>query len=116
MYDEYAEAVFKVGNEIMALISEELGQPRDFLFSKFGKEKAYERTHFNYYPPCPQPELVLGISGHADGSTLTLLQQNDVSGLEILKDGEWIRVAPPSAHAIVVNIGDSLQARSSTLN
>ena len=59
------------------------------------------------YPPCPHPTSALGIRGHYDTVVLTLLQQ-DVYGLQILKDGQWIGVEP-LPNAFVVNIGFSLE-------
>ncbi|CAN1189331.1 Protein SRG1 [Linum perenne] len=63
----------------------------------------------NYYPPCPQPNKVIGLTPHSDGTGLTiLLQVNDVEGLQIKKDGKWVpvKVLP---NAFVVNVGDILE-------
>ncbi|GLU22768.1 hypothetical protein SLE2022_388170 [Rubroshorea leprosula] len=64
-----------------------------------------------YYPPCPKPELVIGIT-HSDACGITILNQvNGVDGLQIKKDGIWFPVTfLPSA--LVVNIGDILQILS----
>lgn len=63
----------------------------------------------NYYPPCVQADKVIGLTPHSDATGLTLLVQiNDVQGLQIKKDGNWIPVHP-LAGAIVVNIGDILE-------
>ncbi|CAH2041883.1 unnamed protein product [Thlaspi arvense] len=71
-----------------------------------------QALRINYYPPCPKPELVLGVTPHSDGSLLTIvLQLNQVDGLQIKKDGMWIPIRPlPSA--FVVNVGDSLEILS----
>ncbi|KAJ1399930.1 Oxoglutarate/iron-dependent dioxygenase [Sesbania bispinosa] len=69
-----------------------------------------QATRVNYYPPCPQPELVLGLNPHSDGGGLTiLLQANEVEGLQIRKDGLWIPVKP-LPNAFIINIGDILEA------
>ncbi|RCU11549.1 isopenicillin N synthase family oxygenase, partial [Acinetobacter baumannii] len=34
----------------------------------------------NYYPPCPRPDLALGVVAHTDMSTVTILVPNDVQG------------------------------------
>ncbi|XP_057415545.1 oxoglutarate-dependent flavonoid 7-O-demethylase 1-like [Lotus japonicus] len=66
-------------------------------------------TRLNYYPPCPQPELVMGVNDHSDAGGLTiLLQANDVEGLQVRKDGLWIPIKP-LPNAFVVNIGDILE-------
>lgn len=63
----------------------------------------------NYYPPCPQPENVIGLNPHSDMGMLTiLLQANDIEGLQIRKDGQWIPVQP-LPNAFVVNLGDMLE-------
>ncbi|PNX79484.1 protein SRG1-like [Trifolium pratense] len=63
----------------------------------------------NYYPPCPQPEKVIGLTPHSDGSALTiLLQLNDVEGLQVRKNGTWVPVKP-LPNAFIVNIGDILE-------
>lgn len=62
----------------------------------------------NHYPPCPEPNLTLGITKHSDPNLITILLQDDVSGLQVFKDGEWIAVeALP--HAFVINVGYQLQ-------
>ncbi|KAH9624410.1 hypothetical protein KSS87_003429 [Heliosperma pusillum] len=67
---------------------------------------------FNYYPPCPTPQSVLGIKPHADGTTLTmLLQDKEVEGLQVLKDEQWFRV-PVIPDALFINVGDLLEIMS----
>ncbi|KAK1557802.1 hypothetical protein Q3G72_032157 [Acer saccharum] len=67
---------------------------------------------FNYYPPCPQPELVIGFPPHSDFSGLTiLLEVNDVQGLQIKKDGMWIPIKS-LPNAFIINNGDTLEIMS----
>jgi len=68
-----------------------------------------QSIRMNYYPPCPQPEQVIGLNPHSDGVALTiLLEVNEIQGLQIKKDGVWIPINPLS-NAFVVNIGDMLE-------
>ncbi|KAK7319167.1 hypothetical protein RJT34_03885 [Clitoria ternatea] len=68
-----------------------------------------QTMRINYYPPCPQPERVIGLKSHSDVGGLTiLLQANDVQGLQIRKDGLWIPVLP-LPNAFIINIGDMLE-------
>ncbi|KAI3878507.1 hypothetical protein MKX03_023957 [Papaver bracteatum] len=68
-----------------------------------------QSMRMNYYPPCPQPELVMGLTPHSDFGGLTiLLQVNQVEGLQIRKEERWISVKP-LANAFVVNVGDVLE-------
>lgn len=72
-------------------------------------EKATLFARFNFYPPCPRPDAILGLKPHADGSALTvLLQDKQVEGLQFLKDNQWYRV-PIIPEALVVNIGDQIE-------
>ncbi|VVB02365.1 unnamed protein product [Arabis nemorensis] len=62
----------------------------------------------NCYPPCPEPELTLGMPPHSDYGFLTLLLQDDVEGLQILHREEWVTVDPIPG-SFVVNVGDHLE-------
>lgn len=63
----------------------------------------------NYYPSCAKPDLVLGVSPHSDASSLTLLLQDDeITGLQIKHKGIWVPVKP-IPNALVVNIGDVME-------
>jgi isopenicillin N synthase-like dioxygenase len=63
----------------------------------------------HYYPPCPEPERVMGSREHTDGDFFTVLAQDGVGGLQVrLDDGEWVDVAPVPG-ALLVNIGDVLK-------
>ncbi|KMS95343.1 hypothetical protein BVRB_009140 [Beta vulgaris subsp. vulgaris] len=74
----------------------------------FGDE-GLQSFRMNYYPPCKQPDKVMGLTAHSDAVSLTiLLQYNDVIGLQIKKDGKWVSVKP-LLKAFVVNIGDILE-------
>ncbi|KAK7407720.1 hypothetical protein VNO78_09757 [Psophocarpus tetragonolobus] len=68
-----------------------------------------QSIRMNYYPPCPQPENVLGLNAHTDGSALTiLLQANEVDGLQIDKHGTWVPVKP-LPNAFIISLGDVLE-------
>ncbi|KAL5839202.1 hypothetical protein ACOSQ3_011906 [Xanthoceras sorbifolium] len=58
-------------------------------------EEGFQAMRMNYYPPCPQPELIIGLNPYFDVVGLTiLLQVNEMEGLQIRKDGMWV-VTPP---------------------
>ncbi|XVF55586.1 hypothetical protein PTKIN_Ptkin06aG0047800 [Pterospermum kingtungense] len=62
----------------------------------------------NCFPPCPEPDLTLGMPPHSDYGFLTLLLQDEVEGLQIQYKGQWITVEP-MANSFVVNVGDHLE-------
>ncbi|XP_010089186.2 protein SRG1, partial [Morus notabilis] len=72
-------------------------------------EDGMQAMRMNYYPPCPQPEQVMGLTPHSDSVGLTiLLQISEVEGLQIKKDGMWVPVKP-LPNAFIVNIGDIVE-------
>lgn len=102
----YTKEVMKLGRVLMELLSEALGLRTNHLNDIDCSEGLVVVGH--YYPACPQPELTLGTSKHADDGFLTLLLQDQIGGLQILHEDKWFDV-PPVPGALVVNIGDLLQ-------
>ncbi|KAI5594052.1 hypothetical protein POPTR_003G057400v4 [Populus trichocarpa] len=69
----------------------------------------------NSYPACPDPDLAMGLAAHTDSTLLTILYQNNTSGLQVLKEGiGWVTV-PPIPGGLVVNVGDLLHILSNGL-
>ena len=66
----------------------------------------------HYYPYCPQPDLTIGLAYHTDPGVLTVVQQDHVGGLQVKYGGGWLDVKPIPG-ALVINIGDLLQVKSS---
>ncbi|KAK7858160.1 flavonol synthase/flavanone 3-hydroxylase [Quercus suber] len=62
----------------------------------------------NMNPPCPKPKLALGVEPHTDMSTLTILVPNDVPGLQVWKDDNWVAVNLLKT-AFFVHVGDQIQ-------
>ncbi|ONK56950.1 uncharacterized protein A4U43_C10F15010 [Asparagus officinalis] len=104
--EEYTHHIQNLGNILFELLSEALGLSRDHLK---GMECAKGLAHaINYYPPCPEPHLTLGASKHSDPGFLTVLLQDDIGGLQVLHEDQWVDVSPMPG-ALVINIGDLLQ-------
>ncbi|XP_062109301.1 1-aminocyclopropane-1-carboxylate oxidase homolog 1-like [Humulus lupulus] len=103
---EYSKQVMKVGILLFELISEALGLNPNHLNDIDCPEGLVLLCH--YYPPCPQPELTMGVTKHVDIDFLTVLLQDDIGGLQVLNNNEWVDVSPHPG-ALVVNIGDLLQ-------
>uniref|UniRef100_A0A0D9YRA6 Fe2OG dioxygenase domain-containing protein n=1 Tax=Oryza glumipatula TaxID=40148 RepID=A0A0D9YRA6_9ORYZ len=50
--------------------------------------RATVHARFNYYPPCPRPDLVMGIKPHSDGTVITvLLVARGADGLQVMSNG-----------------------------
>ena len=61
------------------------------------------------YPHCSEENAALGMEVHTDSSVLSILNQDvEVSGLEVLKNDQWLTVKPISA-TLIVNLGDMMQ-------
>ena len=91
---------------LLEAISESLGLEKDYINKALGKHSQYLLV--NYYPKCPEPELTYGLPAHADGSVITILLQDEMAGLQVLKDGKWIPVKT-IPNTFTVNIGDAMQ-------
>ncbi|KAG4923635.1 hypothetical protein JHK87_049175 [Glycine soja] len=64
------------------------------------------------YPNCSDANVGWGMEAHTDSSVLSILNQDDeVSGLQVLKDDQWLTVKPIS-NTLIVNLGDMMQAIS----
>ncbi|XP_022148024.1 1-aminocyclopropane-1-carboxylate oxidase 1 [Momordica charantia] len=107
---EFAKLLEKLAEELLDMLCENLGLEKGYLKKAFyGSQGPTFGTKVSNYPPCPKPELIKGLRAHTDAGGIILLFQDDkVSGLQLLKDGNWIDV-PPMRHAIVVNLGDQLE-------
>nr|AFA55179.1 flavonol synthase [Acacia confusa] len=109
--EEYNKQVLKLTDKVLGLLSEGLGLETKALKSSLGDEKIEMEMKINMYPPCPQPELALGVEPHTDMSALTLLVPNDVPGLQLWRQDHWVAVDIPQ-NTLLVHIGDQLEVLS----
>ncbi|CAL9085867.1 unnamed protein product [Musa textilis] len=105
----YCEAMKKLSLVIMELLAISLGVERSHYRDFF--EDGCSIMRCNYYPPCQEPELTLGTGPHCDPTSLTILQQDQVEGLEVFSANKW-RSVRPIRDALVINIGDTFMALS----
>ncbi|KAG6419009.1 hypothetical protein SASPL_121217 [Salvia splendens] len=107
---EFAAKLEKLAEKLLDLLCENLGLEKGYLKQAFhGSNGPSFGTKVSNYPPCPKPDLIKGLRAHTDAGGIILLFQDDkVSGLQLLKDGEWVDV-PPMRHSIVINLGDQLE-------
>lgn len=105
---EYSMKIKAILELLFKAIAKLLNLEEDCFLKQFG-ERALLIGRLNFYPPCPQPNEVLGLKPHSDKSGMTvLLQDKEIEGLHVLKDNQWYKV-PVIPYAFVVNVGDQMQ-------
>ncbi|KAL2465572.1 2-oxoglutarate (2OG) and Fe(II)-dependent oxygenase superfamily protein [Abeliophyllum distichum] len=108
---EYTERIQQIEKHLLKCMARSLNLEEDCFLKQCG-QLTQMVAKFNYYPPCPRPDRALGLKPHADGSTLTiLLQDEEVEGLQVMKDDQWFRV-PILPHALLVSVGDQIEIMS----
>lgn len=107
---EFAAELEKLAEQLLDLLCENLRLEKGYLKKMFyGSKGPTFGTKVSNYPPCPKPDLIKGLRAHTDAGGIILLFQDDkVSGLQLLKDDQWVDV-PPMKHSIVINLGDQLE-------
>ncbi|KAL9243358.1 hypothetical protein vseg_017254 [Gypsophila vaccaria] len=110
---KYAKEMGILTRKLLSWMSEGLGLEKEALEKHIGSLPKFYKMQSNFYPPCPNPELSMGLPVHNDMAVLTVLRQTEnVTGLNFLdKDGTWMSV-PPIPNAFVCNVGDVLEVLS----
>ncbi|KAF8031942.1 hypothetical protein BT93_D0990 [Corymbia citriodora subsp. variegata] len=105
--DKYSLELRDLAMKILLLMAKALKMDTKDVIELF--DGGRQSLRMNYYPPCPRPELVMGVTPHSDATALTiLLEVNEMEGLQIKKEGKWVPVKP-LPNAFVVNVGDILE-------
>ncbi|XP_015576938.2 2-oxoglutarate-dependent dioxygenase 19 [Ricinus communis] len=108
---EYSKRVKEVTRELLKGISESLGLEADYIENALNFERGLQISIANYYPPCTEPELAMGLPCHSDHGLLTLLIENGVSGLQVQHKGKWVNLNS-IPNSFLVNTGDHLEILS----
>ncbi|XVF73534.1 hypothetical protein PTKIN_Ptkin12aG0209400 [Pterospermum kingtungense] len=105
----YAKAVHELQKQLTEAILETLGIKSGNLQKDI--EEGNQVMAINCYPPCPEPELTLGMPAHSDYGTLTILLQNG-PGLQLHDNKKnWLSV-PLIEGALIVQLGDQIEVMS----
>ncbi|XP_022989815.1 flavonol synthase/flavanone 3-hydroxylase-like [Cucurbita maxima] len=109
--EEYRKHLHGVVDKLFRSLSLGLGLEEHELKQSSGGDDLVYLMKINYYPPCPRPDLALGVAPHTDMSVITILVPNDVQGLQAFKDGHWydVNYIP---NALVIHIGDQIEILS----
>lgn len=110
--EQFATSVSHLAQTFAEILAENLGHKSNFFRENCLPSTCYLRM--NRYPPCPILPNMSGLMPHTDSSFLTILHQDDVGGLQLVKDGKWIAVKPKQ-EALIINIGDLFQAWSNNV-
>ncbi|KAL5718379.1 hypothetical protein ACHQM5_011286 [Ranunculus cassubicifolius] len=108
---EYCKNIRQLVRELLRGISESLGLEKNYVDKAMELDSCFQLLAANLYPPCPQPELAIGIPPHSDHGLLTALVHNQVGGLQFQHNGKWNAVNA-SPYSIFVNTGDHLEILS----
>ncbi len=104
--EDYFNRLSKVARELLGMMSLDLGLEEDHILQNFGGSPSPYLKLIRY----PQTgEQAQGVGIHKDSGFLTLLLQDENSGLEALSNqGHWYPVDPLRG-SLVVNTGELLQ-------
>lgn len=103
---EYAAAMSKLSRLLATILTENLSQKRGEINEICDESSCFLRL--NHYPACPLSPETFGLVPHTDSDFLTILHQDEVGGLQLMKDSRWVAVNPIQ-DALIVNIGDLFQ-------
>ncbi|XP_072980167.1 gibberellin 2-beta-dioxygenase 6-like isoform X1 [Typha angustifolia] len=107
--EKLAGELSELAHEVAGALVEYLGFHGEMSSKKCSKSTCFLRL--NHYPTCPYAWEAFGLVPHTDSDFLTILHQDQVGGLQLMKDSRWVAVKP-NPDALIVNIGDLFQAWS----
>lgn len=105
---KYSKKTREIATELVEAISESLGLDPNHIYKALDLDSGVQFLLANYYPPCPQPELAMGLSHHTDQCLITILTDNDVSGLQVLHNHKWVTVTSTPKTFLVI-LADQMQ-------
>ncbi|KAF9608465.1 hypothetical protein IFM89_009831 [Coptis chinensis] len=108
-HENYAKYLKYVVDKQLIYLSLGLGLEEQVIREAVGGDELEYLLKINYYPPCPRPDLALGLIPHSDMSAITVLVPNEVQGLQVLKDDHWVD-AKHIPNAFIIHIGDQIEA------
>ncbi|KDP20331.1 hypothetical protein JCGZ_06417 [Jatropha curcas] len=109
LLEEYGRHLTRIATTVFEAMVKKLNlnpeQLKPYLSESSGLIRVYR------YPPCSIADETLGMEAHTDSSVLSILNQDQGEGLELLKDDKWLHIDPiPST--LILNLGDMMQAIS----
>ncbi|MFB0629245.1 isopenicillin N synthase family dioxygenase [Streptomyces sp. AB3(2024)] len=96
-----------VAHRLLRELLASIGAPADFFDAAFA-DRPHLHTKLIRYPGSAPSGADQGVGAHKDYGFLTLLLQDSVGGLQVVRDGAYVDI-PPLPGAFVVNLGELLE-------
>ena len=104
--EEFSAAMSNLSKVLAEVLINDLSNQEEALEDIYESSSCFLRL--NRYPACPFSPEMFGLVPHTDSDFLTILCQDQVGGLQLMKDSKWVAVKP-NPDALIVNIGDLFQ-------
>jgi isopenicillin N synthase-like dioxygenase len=104
----YRNQAIEAAERVQRAMARALGMPDDYIVALPGGETMYHLRLIHYPPQHTHRPAAgqLGCGAHTDYGSVTLLADDGIGGLQVMRrDGDWIDVTVPS-DTLVVNLGD----------
>ncbi|XWS52974.1 hypothetical protein CRYUN_Cryun11dG0118100 [Craigia yunnanensis] len=109
LLEEYGRHLARIATTLFEAMVKNLNLAPNQSESKLSESTGFIRVY--RYPPGSMADEAWGMMAHTDSSVLSIVNQDQVGGLEIFKDNKWLLVNP-IPNTLVVHIGDMMQAIS----
>ncbi|KAF3454905.1 hypothetical protein FNV43_RR05353 [Rhamnella rubrinervis] len=109
LLEEYRKHLARVARALFDSMLKNLNL--DTIESKSNLSESNGSLRVYRYPYYSNADSAWGMDVHTDSSVLSILNQDEVGGLEVLKDDQWFTVKP-IPNTLIVNLGDMMQAIS----
>ncbi|MFD8146331.1 isopenicillin N synthase family dioxygenase [Streptomyces sp. NPDC059708] len=103
----WQERLAAVAHRLLRELLTAIGAPPDFFDAAFA-DRPHLHTKLIRYPGSAPSGADQGVGAHKDYGFLTLLLQDGVGGLQVVRDGGFVDI-PPMPGAFVVNLGELLE-------
>ncbi|XWS28675.1 hypothetical protein CRYUN_Cryun25bG0091500 [Craigia yunnanensis] len=109
LLEEYGKHLARIATALFEAMAKNLNLGPKQSESKIAESTGFIRVY--RYPPGSMAGEAWGMIAHTDSSVLSIVNQDQVGGLEIFRDNNWLLVNP-IPNTLVVHIGDMMQAIS----
>jgi isopenicillin N synthase-like dioxygenase len=104
---QYIQHVCRIADSLREAMCMALGLDKDALSSLFDSNPHWVLKLISY-PPTTRESCSFGVGPHTDTNFLTLVLQDDVGGLQVYSEGQWMDV-PFMPNVLVCNLGEQAE-------